>query len=364
MKSIRIPYKSGWYTVVLPTLLFLAVWGGTTAAILAALGWSAPGALGVLICGVGVLPGLAAAVALYPLLLRLAERGRGELWLEGTRLGMRRGLRRRTIDLARPHRARIAADATAAALTLQNKPTYLHIVFRGLSRRRVLALFPAPYFIDDLVITPEMGSWGFDGTVGDPRVEDFALLFLETLWQQRHQNRSYLLYARYPWERPPRPAFPFIRLIDWEKRSAADEAWIAQLLEQCVDGLSESSVRLTPDYLVGWVYRSLRSTLSGYPDYYCILPLGHIQAEASLPRPDWKPFIVGHILKEALAATLGTQPPSGGPQLQHRHYLYVRGRDPSGAPLELAFDWYGPGHPDYEEAQFVVRFVNRWVAPG
>jgi len=53
---------------------------------------------------------------------------------------------------------------------------------------------------------------------------------------------------------------------------------------------------------------------------------------------------------------------SGGPYLEHRRYLCVRGRDEDRAPLEMAFDWYNnPLEEHYEEAEMMVRFAQRRV---
>jgi hypothetical protein len=359
VKSISVPYKSGWFTVGIPALTFLMVWWGSSLLVLAALDWGVSDWMGMLICAGGILPGLIASVAIYPLLLRFAARGRGELRLERAVLDARIGFRRQLIDLGKTHEAKIAADAGCTSLTLQNDHTYLNLFFRGLPREKVLDVFQAPYFIDELVVTPEMGSWGFDVEAGASDIEDFATLLLQTMWRQRRQNRSFLVYERYPWDLHPQPEFHYIRLIEWGKCSAEAIALIEQLEQQFVDGLTDSYVRVTPDYLVGWVYHSLRSTLTGHPDYYCVMPLGHIRAEVSLPRPDWEPFIIGHVLKEALASALSAATPAGGPYLEDRQYLYVRGRDENGDPLELAFDWYRPGDANYDEANLIVRFVNR-----
>jgi hypothetical protein len=86
-----------------------------------------------------------------------------------------------------------------------------------------------------------------------------------------------------------------------------------------VDGLTGSAVRATPDYLVGWAYRSPRSLLlDGRPDYY-LMPLGCVTAETS---------ITG---SEGVC------------------YLFGEGVDEDGAPLKLTFDWCGAGTEGYEE---------------
>ncbi len=203
---------------------------------------------------------------------------------------------------------------------------------------------------------------GFESTVEDPWIEDFALTLLETLWQQRRKNRYFLLlYEKFPWTRVPQPAFPYIRLIDWKNRSPEEEALIAQLQGQILDGLKGSVVRVTPDYLVGKVYRSMLSFLRGEPDYYCVMPLGYIHAEASLPHPNWKPVVAGHLLVEVVTSTLKTTASVEAIPLEDRYYLYVRGWDANGSPLELAFDWYGPGDDGYKEAELVVRFISAMI---
>lgn len=359
---LTVPYKSAWFTVLLPTLIFLGVWFGLSLSILALLNWNTSDWLGMLICGGGIIPGLLASVATYPLLLRLSDRSRGELILQGDRLRWRTGRRWQEVDFSHPHHTQIAAGGSGlnkanASITLSPGGEMIHL--RGFRREEVLRLFPEPYFIDDLAVLPEEGLWGFDFHSADPDAVRFFTSLLECLWRNRANNRRFQLYQRFPWHDPPRPAFRHIRLIEWEKRTPEEEAFIQEFEKQFVDGLSSSYVRATPDYLVGWVYRSLKSNFSGWPDYYCLMPLGYIRAEVSLPRPDWKPFISGHVLKEALAATLGTTAPAGGPYLEHRHYLYVRGRGEGGEQLELAFDWFSPGDEGYEEAEMLVRFIQR-----
>lgn len=361
---LRSPYMSGWFTVILPTLEFLLVWIGLSVLIFALLDWNLSDWLGMLICGVNVVVGLAVCVVTYPFLLRLAQGGQGELELDGGRIRWRTGRRWREIDLTQPYHAEIAAgasglgEANASVSITQGNNLYLAVHFHRARRQDILRCFPEPYFVDELAVTPQEGSWGFDMEAGDPAVSEFAAGLLEVLWRQRHHNQRFTLYARFPWDRLPQPAFHTIRLIERGKCTPQEEAFIEGLKHQLVDGLTDSYVRATPDYLLGWVYRSFKSHVSGIPDYYCVMPLGYVTAEVSMPRPDWKPFIIGHVLKEALAGALGTTAPSGGPYLQDRRYLYLRGRGDDGKSLELAFDWYGPGDSGYEEAEMLVRFIR------
>jgi len=361
-RTLRTRYTSGLFTVTLPLLIFLAVWAGVYFLPIL-LGWPLSDWTGLLLCGAGVVLGLLVSVVTYSLLMKGAERGRGEVMLEGTVLRWRSGRRWRQLDLAGPHRADIAADSRSTGLYLEDdrgQACLINLFFHQLPRQETLGLFPAPHFVQDLVVSPYMGSWGFEASATDPEVRDFAVNLLRILWEHRQQNGRFLLYAKFPWDHTPQPAFHHVRLIEWEKRTPEEEAFIQGLESQFIDGLTDSCVRLTPDYLVGWVYRSVRSHWTGWPDFYCLMPLGDVRAEVSLPQPDWKPFIVGRVLREALATVLGGGTTTGGPYLEDKYYLYVRGRDEKGKQVEMAFDWpYArPAHQKYEEAKMVVRFVE------
>lgn len=355
MKTIQVPYKSGWYTVILPTLITVGVWGGLFVLILALLGWNAPNWLGILLCFGGVIPGLAVAYVTYPFLMRLAERERGVLTLEGDRLRWRTGHRWREIDLSRAHSAKIAAGTSGlgeanASIGFLPGGEMLHL--RGARREEVLRRFPAPYFVETLAILPKEGLWGFEFSAEDPAAAAFFAEVLERLWHNRQQNERFRLYQKFPWERRPRPAFKHIRMIELQTCPPEDQAFLETLKAQVVSSLAE--VQVTPDYLIGWLSRSLRSKVNAQADVCCVMPLGYITVEVSFPRPNWKPFVIGQALRQAVAASGA----AAGPSLENRRYLYVRGKGESGTPLELAFDWYEPKDKGYEEAEFLVRFIQ------
>ncbi len=366
VRKVTIPYTAACSSVILPTVLFLVIFFGIGLGIPIWLswqqGWTIPEWLPLVTLLLGVVAGLGVAVALYPLILRLAEGQQGELVLEGDLLRWRIGRKRRELDFSRPHRAQIAAGRSGlgevnANITLYPDVEIIHL--RGVTREEVLAHFPVAYFVGEQALTPAEGLWGFEFRSEDPPAREFFFALLDCLWRNREQNTTFQLYARYPWERQPQPAFRHICLIETETMTPQQKALIEELCASFVDGLKGSYVRLTPDYLVGWVYRTWKSTWSGSPDYYCLMPLGYIRAEVSLPQPDWKPFIVGQMLLEALSTVSGASR-SYGPELQDRHYLYVRGRGQDGKRLEMAFDWYGPTDEEWEEGEVFVRFIE-WM---
>lgn len=139
--------------------------------------------------------------------------------------------------------------------------------------------------------------------------------------------------------------------------TAEEEALITELENQFIDGLSESSVRLTPDYLVAWRYESLKSNWTGQPDHYWVMPPGYRTVEVSLPSPDCKRFSTSRAISAAIASLARRSPPYG-PPFEHRQFLVVRRREQSGKRVEREFDWYSETDTEWEEAELSVRFVT------
>ncbi|WP_165276185.1 hypothetical protein [Thermotoga sp. Ku-13t] len=294
--------------------------------------------------------------------MKAAKKKYGTLSFEDEQLEYRIGKRKGKIDLKRPYDARIRAGSSgvgklAAQIDFPQAGLIIHL--HGAIRQEVLNTFPEPYFIDELSILPEEGLWGFTFTANDPEQKRFFFTLLEHLLKNREKNTYFQDYAHYPWYREPSPAFSYIKLIKTDSMTVYEKDFIETLLTQFVDRLENSYVRATPDYLVGWVYRSLKSAWTGVPDYYCIMPLGHVHVEVSYPKPNWKLFVIGHVVLETVSSLAGSSRPYG-PTLQDQRYLYVRGCDEKGRVLEMAFDWYDPTDSQYEESKRLVRFVNRF----
>ncbi|MFN3742604.1 MAG: hypothetical protein ACK4VW_08050 [Anaerolineales bacterium] len=325
---LTLPYRSGWFTVLLPTLITLGVWGGLVIGIPALLGWNIPGWLGTLLCLGGFLPGLVAAVVTYPLLLRLAERGRGEVLLEGNRLRWRSGWRWQQVDFTQPYEAEISAGAsgtyaqTNACIYLRSAGQMFHL--REARRNDVLELFPEPYFVDTMAVLPEEGSWGFDLSAEAPEAVAFFSALLECLWRTRQNNRYFRLYQKFPWDHRPNPAFHSIRFFDLKKEE--ERLFVEGLKLQAVSSLD--TLTLTPDYLMGWAYRS-PAAIS--PEAYAVMPLGFITAE-----------------------TYGDGENAS---------LIVRGKGQDGRSLKLFFSWYDTVSSEWDEAKFLLRFIQAmWEA--
>lgn len=329
---LTVPYKSGWYTVVLPTLITLGVWAGVFLGSLAFLDWNVPNWLGILLFFGGFVPGLAAAVLSYRFLLRLAERGRGEVVLEGDRLRWRTGRRWKEVDFAQPYKVEIAAGYSglgepSASITIY--PEIQNFILRGVRREEVLAIFPEPYFVKEQVFLPEEGIWGFDFSANDPQAASLFADLVKSLWLNRQQNELYRLYQKFPWHRRPQPAFRHIRFIETNPKKATPEEriFLENLKAQVVCSLR--NLEVTPDYLIGWYYYRRRGKLVVPVSEvsYAVMPLGYISAELSL-RDSESPY----------------------------RFLFVRGSTADGTPLELAFEWYET--QEYEVAEFIVRFVE------
>lgn len=329
---LTLPYRSGWFTVLLPTVITLGVWGALCLGIPALLHWDLPGWLGTVLCLGGFLPGLAAAVASYPLMVRLAERGQGEVILEGHRLRWRTGRRWHTVDFTQPYEAEICAGSTG---TFARPPhpgqTNACVVLRSANHQKfhlpnaervdVLNLFPEPYFVNTIAVLPAEGSWGFVLPADDPRAVNFFSALLECLWRTRQNNKYFCLYQKFPWDRRPDPAFPSIRFFDLKKEE--ERAFVEGLKQQVVSSLDD--LTLTPDYLMGWAYRSPDNPFSSV-EGYAVMPLGFITAEIS---------------------------GSG----EHSH-LVVHGKGQDGRKLKLVFSWYDTTSSQWDEAQFLLRFIQ------
>lgn len=90
---LHAPYRSGWFTVVLPTLEFLVLWLGTFFLVLVVADWTLPDWVGMLAFFLAIPFALAACVPSCRLLRALAERGRGVVMLSGSRIRWRQGWR-------------------------------------------------------------------------------------------------------------------------------------------------------------------------------------------------------------------------------------------------------------------------------
>jgi hypothetical protein len=347
-------YTSGWFTVVLPTLGFLILWPGISVLVLALLRFRAPGWVAVVVVILALPASLALLVKAYPLLLRLAAGGRGELRIEGERIRWRTGRRWRRIDLARGYDARIAAGSSAqgepnASVSFREAGLLVHL--RGGRHEEVLEAFPEPAFVDELAVTPEEGLWGF---VLDGRAPADRALFtelLEALWRTRGRNALYRTFSRFPWSTPPRPAFSHIEVL--EPGEGGERRELLARLETEVVSRPTPWLAATPDYLLGSEAYPLREEL-GRGSRSFLMPLGLVRAEEALPRPDLAPSLLGDFVITALGGGPGDLVP-----LRDRRFLRISGRGRDGRPLTVAFEWLGPADEGYDEARFFVRFVNR-----
>ncbi len=358
--KIKAVYISGKFTVMIPLLEFLVIWIGLPVLIFSLLNWKISawiiflGFIGSLILSLFV------CVITYRFVINLARKKYGEILLENDCLRYKIGRRRGMIDLKKPHDVRIRAGSSGLgqpAAQIDFRQTGLMIHLYGAIREEVLNAFPESYFISELSVLPEEGLWGFTLYTDNPEQKRFFFALLELLWKNRDKNTYFQSYAHYPWHQKPNPAFKYIKVIKTDSMTFEEKEFINTILTQFVDKLENSYVRATPDYLVGWAYKSFKSTWTGTPDYYCVMPIGYIHVEVSLPKPNWKPFIIGHVILETLSNLIDSSRPYG-PILQDHRYLYVRGYNENGEVLEMAFDWYDLTDSLYEESEIFVRFVS------
>ncbi len=346
----RTTYISGWFTVGIPLILTFLIWFGIPLFVLSQMGWNASDWLMFLLCGTSLVLALALNVAIYPLLMRQAQRGQGELHLEGSRLRWRTGLRWKEVDFSRPHWAEINAGASGlgeanASIVLQPGGAAFHL--RGARRREIVQAFPAPSFIGEMAVVPEEGLWGFSLQADAPAERGLFLSLLQVLWQHRGQNKLYHIFSKFPWDTPPRPAFSHIEMVEAKTCSEDMQALIKRLESEAIS-VPVPWLVATTDYLLGYQMNLLGETVR-----YFIMPLGHVHAETTLPKPDWGPFMLGHVVR-TVAGGSGVYVP-----LEDKQYLAITGRGWDGRPLTVSLEWVKPGDEEYNEAEFLVRFINR-----
>lgn len=353
-KRMETKYTSGWFTVILPTLEFLLLWIGPPVLIFSLLRWNVSTWVALPLCAASVVPALVICVLTYPFLLRLAERGRGEISFDRGHIRWRSGHHWRAVDLTRPYQGEIAAGYSGlghanASLSVGSK---LMVHCKGIAREQVLHAFPEPFFIAEMAPTPEEGLWGFDLDAGDEASRALFLALVSLLWETRDNNAYYQLFRQFPWHRRPSPEFPHIRVIEAQECTAERGEFIARVKAEAISR-PVPWLSLTPDYLLG-EESNWRDMVQGKTTRYFIMPLGYVRAETTRPRSNWTSFFLGNFIIHALGGSTGTHV-----RLTEQHFLRITGRDEHRKPLTVAFEWLGPGDEGYREGEYFVRFVNR-----
>ncbi|MBC7261297.1 MAG: hypothetical protein H5T63_04710, partial [Chloroflexi bacterium] len=161
-------------------------------------------------------------------------------------------------------------------------------------------------------------------------------------------------FQKFPWGRQPRPDFHHIEVVEAKDCSVEMKEFITQL-KSTVISAPTPWLSATPDYLLG-EEANWRDTLKGETTRYVIMPLGYVYAKATRPQPDWQSFLLGNVIIHALGGGSGTHV-----RLQDQYFLRIIGRDRYGKQLTVAFEWLAPGDEGYQEGEYFVRFVNRWL---
>lgn len=323
-------YTSIWQTAIIPTLITLFIWAGVFLIPLIMTNFTLPKWFWIILFIGGFIIGLIVAVLSYNLVLKTAKLNRSELILNDCRLKLQRGKVTQEIDFSNPHRVNIAAglrgnDISGAGISID--PFDIVININGISREEVIRLFPDNSFVADFVPSGEGAGLGFELSADQESISFFKGL-LECLWKNREQNEYFQIFHKFLWDRQPQSAFHYIKKISPLNRSFEDERLINELKTKFLDDLTDSTVRVTADYLVGWEYPpSYKDSKNQQPDYY-IMPLGYISAEVS------------------------------SLNMEEGSILLIKGKDENNNPLQLTFKWYDINSKYYKEANLLVRFVN------
>lgn len=368
---LKTNYKSGWYIVSLPTLLFIIIFWG----IPVYLGWRFQSGfvffISLIFC---LVLAFVVSILSYGFFLRLAAKGRGEIQLENNILKWKIGRKEKIIDLSKEYEAEFFAGGRHSLIDIESADLKCGITIhcRGFTREEFLKLFPHPYFIDEMALTPERGRFGFDLEATDPESKRFFVSLISVLWKNKEKNKIFLIYKKFHWESVPAPKFNYIKIIDWKNRTPEEEKLISEINKKIISQPTPE-LGLTPDYLVGCKMKGILKDIADAAIFkqndivekYFIMPLGKIWAEELLPRPDFKTFLAGKAIIALIATSFGRPIPDGGPYLEDKYYLKINGYDKNKKQASLIFEWFGPAdivgseREKYQEAKMLFKFINR-----
>lgn len=340
--KIKTEYKSGWYIVIFPTLQFVIIVLGIPLAV----GFLTSSSLWAgLSFFLSVPLGLFLAVTTYPFYLKLMtlnkKRNFGIIQLEKNHLIFQIGEEKEKIlDLNQEYKATIASNRSATHINISSENTKADysIFIRGWNRKKTLEVFPAEYFIEDRVISPEMGMFGFELNIRTKEVMDFVNNLLLTLWLTRQKNKLFLIYQKFPWDSLPTPKFDYIKTFE-EKNITWEEQQFLKEIEKKIFSTPIPYLALTPDYLIAY---KMKTFLKDFSDYYFkeknnpvqkyfVIPLGKVKVKVLTP--------------------INVNDPSF-------YYLEIQCYDYNKKPVKLRFDWIGPTDENYYESKFFVQFIN------
>ena len=267
--TVQVEYQSGWWIVVFPSLLFIGVWLAVPALALwvgVGKGWV------VLSCLIGVVLAAVIAIVTYPLVQIIAAHGQGTINFTDDTLRWQVGRKQHSIPLHQPYRASLAADSTDPSVPgnvtveIESKTAWITLHWTNVAPSDVRRWFPAPYFIEETALTPEEGDPGFNLNGNDPSHHAFLEALLTALWRTRNQNRRFQIYARFPWDVPPRPQYTHILVIDRGNPTPAEMDLLA--CEEQRVFFSVDTLKVSPDYV-----------LDVDTETVCAMPLGFVRAE-------------------------------------------------------------------------------------
>ncbi|MBC7334561.1 MAG: hypothetical protein H5T85_08985 [Actinobacteria bacterium] len=226
------------------------------------------------------------AVITYPIYLKIADKGKCELYFDGLWINWKKGLRWRKIALNKHYKARFEAGTsptgkTCIAVEISDVKNSVNIYVKTKNIYDLLKNFE-PYFIGDLPILPEEGGFGFvieeNNTYG---IELFRSI-IDALWNTRENNILYKKYISLPWDKVALPEFKYVSIFsdeDYEYKK------LIQKLEEDVIYRLNTTTYLTKDYIVTFRH------LDKYKKEYTIFPLGYTVAELVTDKENLQTYI-------------------------------------------------------------------------
>lgn len=338
--TVKANYKSGWFVIAIPTLIFLVVWIGLPLLFLNLSGYENT-AIAVASFTISLILALVIAVITYKPLLRLTKNMTADITIDDRAIRVRHKKGVEIVHFNENYNAYIAAGESgvgtpSAGLNISSESDrdgfYIHI--SDISRDGVLKIFKDGNFVTELAISCCEGMPGYELDGGDDTVLLFLEKTLDILWRTRNNNRVYRVHEKFPWDYTPKPEFSFIKKVDWQRRTPEDEKLLMMIRENIISN-PIPHVSLGRDYMV--YFKSLADEFAPeFPDSKrgtaFIIPIGSVTFKKLVGKPDWGDSFTD--------------------------YLKVSGSNENNKEMKLEIFWDLFYKDKIDEANILIRYVN------
>lgn len=301
--------RSSLFTVVIPTLIFLACFIGTPFAAVMVSGHLSGFIIFIgLLLGFGL--GLVVSVITYRKVYALSDLSVVKLSFRGSLLVQQRGRKEKLIDFAGEHFSEIEVGisptgAPLAVIEIDDGKNFLRIAGMNYGYERAAERFPDGRYIGNFPISPFEGMSAIEVDAVTPEAMSFIDEMILNLWEYRNFNVRYRYHKSLPWDERIEPKFSVVRVIQGDSLYQENLSLIEEIQNSALYTVEESYnyLFINRDYLMVCPSKKIDVTLITR-----IFPLGIFSM---------------HFKKELRSGPIGSD---------HWEYIKIRGIDEKGNP--------------------------------